>query len=135
IDVDLTEFEDEDVDMEALLAEADAAVAGYERDAPDTVPPPAPSQRSPLRTGTPGTSFAVAGRREVLDEFEPNERESQPGLLRSARPALLPTGTKPKVIRKVAREGAINTEPPPSGRTIPGVDAAPPSVTPARVPI
>ena len=114
IDIDVGDF---DVDMDEVLAEADAAAAGYERTAPDTLPPPPASERSPsARTpiaNTPGTSFAVKGRREV-DRDEPL---TPPALHvaseRSLRQVALPPGAKPRV---VLRKREDNDHAPPSLR-------------------
>ncbi|MDB4938799.1 MAG: hypothetical protein JWP87_5771 [Labilithrix sp.] len=128
IDIDMGDFDD--VDVDALLAEADASAAKYGSDTSDTVPPAAPEPRTaPMRPiMTPGTSFPLGGaiggamgsRREVLDEREPNTPPPSVRALadRAPRGAALPPGAKPRILRK-----RDDTEPPPSGRAL----AAPPS--------
>jgi hypothetical protein len=110
IDVDMDEFEATD-DVDALLAEADASVATYGNAASDTVPPGAPStppaaapaaRRAPqMILGTPGTSFTVGGRREAIDEPEPN---TPPPMQHAQRGAALPPGAKPRVVLRRREE-------------------------------
>lgn len=104
IDVELGDFED-DVDMDRILAEADAAAASYDKGGSDTLPPGAPTEpppRSALTTQTapiefkplgvplppPSTSFVRKGGRESV-----GAPESRP-----MRAAALPPGAKPKVL-------------------------------------
>lgn len=121
IDVDLTDFEidmDAEMDMDSVLAEANAAAEAYARDgdSSDTLPPPPTSERGPssvrmpaarpMLLNTPGTSFVVGGRREVIDEPEPHTPAPDSIRIgeRTARPAQLPVGSKPRVVlRKVAK--------------------------------
>ncbi|MBX3186098.1 MAG: hypothetical protein KF819_03745 [Labilithrix sp.] len=126
IDVDLGDFEDLDVD--AVLAEADAAAAEYQRDdASDTVPPPPPPASTREDVGhiphlvvaTPGTAFVVPGR--AAPPAQPEAAQSAG--MRAARPAALPAGAKPRVLRKVAR--GPEEAAPASQRAMP--DAIPPS--------
>jgi hypothetical protein len=119
IDIDMGDFDN--LEMDDVLAEANAAAASYERPAPDTVPPPpapAPARAiPPLRT--PGTSFAVAGRRESLADLEPNT--PPPSVRtpdRAGRGAALPPGARPLLVRK--RDAGE----PPSHRTMPGAPPA-----------
>ena len=55
-DIDMTDFDEAPDDVDALLAEADAAVAGLEKGAPDTVPPP----NKQLSVETPVSAFRPA---------------------------------------------------------------------------
>ena len=125
IDVELGDFED--VDMDAVLAEADAAAEAYGRSAEpaDTVPPPAPpaiaepppsvrtpaAPRAPMTMATPGTSFAIAGAHRSVPEGPGSERTPAPGpALRAARHAPLPPGAKQPVV--VRRRGDGDAPPP-----------------------
>ena len=142
IDVDMDEFESDDVD--ALLAEADASVASHGNAASDTVPPAAPAARRAqpqMILHTPGTSFAIGGRREVLDEAEP---DTPPPMSagqgdRAQRGAALPAGAKPRVVLRRRDEAE---PPPPSARSMPIAPivasapppvAAPPAASSARM--
>jgi len=127
IDIDMDDFADGD--MDSVLAEAEASAASYQNESSDTVPPPAAPQerardRAPQRPQmvltTPGTSFAVTGRRESLDDLEPNTpmpasvRSTFGAEPRTGRGAALPEGAKPRLLRK--REGS---EPPASNPRLP----------------
>jgi hypothetical protein len=91
VDVDMAELEG--ADMDAILAEADAAADAIARardEAPDTVPPPPPS--APISSRELGANG------------------------NAMRPAPLPAGMKPRVVlRKVGKPG----EPAPSTRELP----------------
>jgi hypothetical protein len=109
IDVDLADFEDEGLDMDAILREADEAAAAYTNEGGDTVPPGQPSRPAPAprALATPGATLFIGGRREVVEEEAfPADRPSQPGV-RAARPAVLPSGAKQKVLRKIAPGAAM----------------------------
>ena len=137
IDVELGDFED--VDMDAVLAEADAAAEAYGRsgEPADTVPPPAPpaiaeplpsartpaAPRAPMTMATPGTSFAIAGAHTSVPEGPGTERTPAPGpALRAARHAPLPPGAKQPV---VVRRRGDGDAPPPSAPAIPAPMASP----------
>ncbi|MBX3205456.1 MAG: hypothetical protein KF764_10325, partial [Labilithrix sp.] len=116
IDVELGDFDDSD--MDAVLAEANAAAEAYGRGglAADTIPPgarteppsadrptPPPLQkRSPLTTATPGTSFAMGGGRETVGYLPPGSEPPAPSdAPRVVRHAPLPAGAKqPVVVRR-----------------------------------
>lgn len=101
IDIDIGDFE---VDMDT--------------DTADTVPPTAPTARLALET--PHTSLAIAGRREVLDELEPNTPPPSLRLPeRAARGAALPAGSKPRLLRK-----RDDNDPPASHPTMPGAQSS-----------
>lgn len=105
IDIDLDDFDS--MDMDDVLAEADAAADGYEREPADTVPPAAPAPEP--RTPPPSV-------RSIPD--------------RTARGAALPAGARPLILRK--RDGGDPAAPPPpSQRAVP---AAPPPTSQRAVP-
>jgi hypothetical protein len=144
IDIDMGDFDDmDDMDsvLDEVLAEANAAAESYERDAPDTVPPPRSAPQGAPRTAaprqmviaTPGpSSFALDGAmrsREAFDGGEPNTpapatapdpTTRAPAPDRAARPAALPAGAKPRVMLRKRDE----TELAPTSRTLPGVAPA-----------
>jgi hypothetical protein len=157
IDVDLGDFEDllavdrqEENDMNAILAEADAAADAYSRGVVDTAPPPQdrdppskrpsrPSQPIPIQRLTPGTSFAIVGRRETFDDIPDDEATPHPiGIDRRAmmpapaptRQAGLPPSAKPRIV--VRRRSA--DAPDPSARGAEDVPHAPPPALIARPP-
>ncbi len=130
IDIDIGDFETEDVD--ALLAEANAAAETFARDAGDTIPPAAAqslvrdkaamqARARELLLATPGTSFAIGGSREVLDDMD-SAPPSGSFRDRAARGAALPPGAKPRILRK-----RDDTDPP-SGKTLPGGPPSSPSL-------
>jgi len=143
IDVDLADFEmdlDAEMDMDAVLAEANAAAEAFSRDDDgdnaDTVPPPPlagggrradPLAEQRMVLATPGTSFVVGGRREKLDEPEPRTPippSAGPSSERIARPAPLPAGSKPRIVRRVSRTDEGEVAPPSQPRiAMPGQPA------------
>lgn len=151
IDVDMDDFTEMDVD--GALAEANASVASYEPDAGDTVPPPPAPERPPGRDRappprqmvltTPGTSFAVAGRRESLHDLEPNTplpTSARAFAERTARGATLPEGAKPRILRKrgdsepapaAARSMPAASSPRLPAPSSPDFDAPPPVARPS----
>lgn len=129
IDIDLTDFEDfEADDLEAALAEANAAAEAYAReDGTDTVrPPEPPSQPAPSvrpQTGVQQTlEPAAAARPGVADSDTPPAQHGP--ALRTARPAPLPAGAKPRI---VVRRRDPNAPPAESSRGLPAASASAPS--------
>ncbi|MCW5836914.1 MAG: hypothetical protein KIS78_31260, partial [Labilithrix sp.] len=121
IDVELGDFDDVD-DLEAVLAEANAAAEAYGRDelAADTIPPgartepppgartepPAAPKRNPVTAPTPGTSFAMGGGRETIDHLPLGSEPPLHDEPRVARPAPLPPGGRqPVVVRRRPEDG------------------------------
>jgi hypothetical protein len=111
IDVELGDFDD--MDMDAVLAEADAAAEAYGRNGlnADTIPPGARTEPPPSPSFD--TSFAMGGGRETVGS-EPlgyaMPIPQPPGGGRVSRPAPLPAGWKPRVLLR-RRDGEA---PPPS---------------------
>lgn len=105
IDVDMDEFETDDVD--ALLAEADASVARHAGSASDTVPPEAMPPSSP-----PARRVAQRIVQTAIDEAEPDTPAPMVAGQgeRAQRGAALPPGAKPRVMLRRREE----PEPPPS---------------------
>ena len=129
IDIDTTEF-----DMESVLDEINAENERRERLPPDTVRPP-PSVRAAASArailGTPGSSFAIAGR-----SGNDLERTTDTGVHvvgeRSARGAALPPGTKPRMIVRKREEGDTSPGSPASVRVPAALPAgAPPGSSPS----
>ena len=146
IDVEIGDFED--VDMEAILAEADAAAEAYGRGGrpADTVPPgattePPPAARLPASMrgtsiATPGTSFAMSGGRETVGSEPPSSQRtpapaSVPGQ-RAARPVALPPGAKQPVL--VRRRGDGEAPPPSSPSVRAAVGSTPDRAGPPSAP-
>jgi len=151
IDVDITEFDDfevdmdQEMDMDAVLAEANAAAEAYDKsDASDTMPPAAPtSERVPasvqpraarqMVVGTPGTSFVAGGQREVLDARDTSPPpDSTP--MRAARPAPLPPGAKPRVVLRKVVKGPDSEGGPAAGPSSQRTPAPMPGARPAPAP-
>ncbi len=157
IDVDMADFESVDIDMEMedVLAEAERHAASFEVERGDTVPPGAPDddERPPEtpRFGsmpstyiqTPGTSFAIAGRRSSPEHAAAPPAISPANGVRTARGAPLPAGSKPRILRKVVKgaDSAPGSDPPPSHPTNPNARApmagdrpSAPRIAPAAAP-
>lgn len=141
IDVDLGDFEDLD-DVNALLAEANAAAEAYARaGTTDTLPPQLrtepPTSQPPWATSgepaaleikAPDTSFAMVGRRETfdsaLDELDASPSPLNGGSPRPARHAALPQGAKPRIL--VRRRNPSTPDPTEQAEPLNlGPDAAP----------
>ena len=133
IDVDITEFDDfevdmdQEMDMDAVLAEANAAAEAYDKgDTSDTIPPGGPTSER-----VPASVQPRAARDSVAPESTP---------LRAARPAPLPPGTKPRVVlRKVVKapdsEGGPAVGPSSQRTPAPMPGARPPAPSTGRIPI
>ncbi|WP_146647582.1 hypothetical protein [Labilithrix luteola] len=129
VEVDLTDFELDGDDLDAVLAEADAAAVAYERAALDTVPPAVTRSLQPAQHPA---SVVIQNPRGVV-ERAPAPAQTPAAATRVARPytpaaplagqparvpapAALPPGAKPRVV--VRRAG----------------EAPPPNQAPARAP-
>ncbi len=135
IDIELGDFDD--IDLESVLAEADAAALAFQKDVSDTVPPeavpqaPAPPmpavrraapQQPPLAATPPGTApIRLVGAPAAGD--------------RQARPAALPPGAKPRIV--IRRAGGPPGPAPPAQAAAPPAPSAPataPRMVPAPAP-
>lgn len=119
VDIDLGDFED--LDLDEVLAEADAAADKYARGGvSDTVPPQtsekAPEKPRPVIVRTPAMPFAPPrpiGARIPTDADSQAELAAAAALLtaptpasgpeRVARPVAVPQGAKPRIVRKVTK--------------------------------
>jgi hypothetical protein len=129
IDVELGDFED--ADMDAILAEAEAAAQAYGRSGveTDTIPPGTRTEPPPPGYDTSGlpvseTSFAMSGGRETFGS-EPLAADATPfpqNGARVARPVALPPGAKPRVLLR-RRDGEA---PPPSTPNVSSMATVPP---------
>lgn len=106
IDVELGDFEEDidnaDLDMEAVLAEANAHAETFNLQGGDTLPPSArtdPPQSRPsfsIPAAPSSTAFAMTGQRETIGS-EPPDSTGTPRPLKSPRQVALPPGAKPRV--------------------------------------
>lgn len=138
VEVDLSEFDLEGDDLDAVLAEADAAAAAYERAAVDTVPPavtrsfqPAPvviqgprgaAERAPATAAASASTTTRAAR-----PYTPAAPLAGGLPARVPSPAALPPGAKPKVVVRRAGEAPPPAQPAaraPAGPPAPAASAS-----------
>jgi hypothetical protein len=122
VEVELTELDENDlVDMDAILAEADAATDALVSDTHDTVQPTAPA----FETDEIEWDAITAAPAVEVTRPRPDPPAAAPAAAptnaapRTARHAALPAGAKPRLVVK-RREPSYPDLPPPSSQASPG---------------
>jgi hypothetical protein len=140
IDVDLTDFDD---DLDAVLAEANAAAEAYGRGSQDTVPPGTPSipTPNPVTVLTPNTAFAAAEAQRSARHVALPPGARQPLLIRRTPAQATPPASEPRpappppaaLAHAVVNAGA-KPAPTSVGRIATPGAAAPPASPPKQAP-
>lgn len=149
VEIDISDFDLDGDDLDAVLAEADAAAAAYERAPVDTVPPavtrsiqPAPVVIQNARgmvERAPAASAAPSANTRAARPYTPAAPLAGGQPARVASPAALPQGAKPKVVVRRAGEASPPSQSGQSaqatGRTPVAAPASPSAASTGRYPV